>query len=79
MGFDQYFTKRTNLHNWKIEREEEEIEVIVKKHDKIISHIYDDNINYIIEELGWLRKAYAIHIWMVENVQNGVDDSRKYS
>ena len=31
------------------------------------------------EEVGYWRKANAIHRWFVENVQNGVDDCGVYS
>ena len=31
------------------------------------------------EEVGYWRKANAIHRWFVENVQNGVDDCGTYS
>ena len=31
------------------------------------------------EEVGYWRKANAIHNWFVTNVQNGVDDCGKYS
>ena len=34
--------------------------------------IHDDN------ELGYWRKANAIHKWFVDNVQNGVDDCGEY-
>ena len=30
--------------------------------------------NHIIEEVGYLRKANAIHAWFVERVQDGIDD-----
>lgn len=30
------------------------------------------------EEIGYWRKANAIHNWFVENVQNGVDDCDRY-
>ena len=31
------------------------------------------------EEVGYWRKANAIHRWFVENVQNGIDDCGAYS
>ena len=33
---------------------------------------------YIIEQVGYWRKANAIHSWFVENVQGGVDDCGTY-
>jgi hypothetical protein len=35
-------------------------------------------LTYKIYELGYWRKANAIHWWFVENVQNGEDDCREY-
>jgi len=35
-------------------------------------------IRYIVEEVGYWRKANAIHKWFVENVQNGEDDCGEY-
>lgn len=32
----------------------------------------------IFEEVGYWRKANAIHNWFVENVQNGIDDCEYY-
>lgn len=32
----------------------------------------------LFEEVGYWRKANAIHRWFVENVQDGVDDCGKY-
>ncbi len=32
----------------------------------------------LFEEVGYWRKANAIHHWFVENVQNGVDDCGRY-
>ena len=36
-------------------------------------------VSYIEEEVGYWRKANAIHNWFVENVQDGEDDCREYS
>lgn len=35
-----------------------------------------DKITYIEEQVGYWRKANAIHKWFVDNVQKGVDDCR---
>ena len=37
------------------------------------------NIRYIVEEVGYWRKANAIHKWFVDNVQDGEDDCREYT
>ncbi len=35
-------------------------------------------VKYIVEEVGYWRKANQIHKWFVDNVQNGVDDCKEY-
>lgn len=36
-------------------------------------------VRYVVEEVGYWRKANAIHRWFVENVQNGEDDCGEYT
>jgi hypothetical protein len=36
-------------------------------------------VSEIVEEVGYWRKANAVHRWFVENVQKGVDDCGDYS
>lgn len=38
-----------------------------------------ERVSYVIEEVGYWRKANAIHHWFVTNVQNGEDDCNPYS
>lgn len=40
--------------------------------------IKSERISEIVEEVGYWRKANAIHQWFVDNVQNGEDDCREY-
>ena len=51
--------------------------VIIKQNDKEIP-IDFKKITYIEEEVGYWRKANAIHKWFVDNVQNEVDDCKEY-
>lgn len=37
-----------------------------------------DRVDYIEQEVGYWRKANAIHKWFVDNVQDGVDDCKPY-
>lgn len=37
------------------------------------THIKPERISYVVEEMGYWRKANAIHRWFVENVQDGDD------
>jgi len=41
-------------------------------------HIDKTRVTYVIEEVGYWRKANAIHMWFVENVQSNVDDCGEY-
>ena len=34
----------------------------------------EDEDSYVLEEVGYWRKANAIHQWFVDNVQDGEDD-----
>ena len=76
MGLDQYLSKKIYVGaKWehrnvkaevKIEADGEEMKVNPKR------------ITYIIEEVGYWRKANQIHKWCVENVQGGKDDCGEY-
>jgi hypothetical protein len=37
-----------------------------------------NKITYIDEEVGYWRKANAIHNWFVDHVQEGIDDCKEY-
>lgn len=73
MGLDMYLTKKHYVKNW--EHSKEKFQVTVKKDGKIIKAIKPERISYIIEEVGYWRKANAIHQWFVDNVQSGDDDN----
>ena len=68
MGLDMYLTAEKFLRN--PEREKVRIEGI-----SVPSGI---PIRKIIFEVGYWRKANAIHKWFVENVQKGKDNCEKY-
>lgn len=72
MGLDMYLSKRKYLGR-------ASIELIGNKYDfyKNTGERYDD-VSQIIIEVGYWRKANAIHKWFVENVQNGNDDCGEY-
>lgn len=78
MGLDQCLYKRTWISNGDWVKEEHREDVTVTKggapHDKI----KPKNIKYVVEEIGYWRKANAIHRWFVDNVQNGVDNCEDY-
>jgi CRISPR/Cas system-associated protein Csx1 len=77
MGLDQYLNKRTYVKNWDHMRPEERHEVTVTKNGKPVG-IRPERITYVIEEVGYWRKANQIHAWFVKNVQGGEDDCKEY-
>ena len=71
MGLDMYLYKRTYIgagHEWS--KNTAKLEVFHGE-DKVQLSI--GQIEYIIEEAGYWRKAYPIHRWFVKNVKGGVD------
>ena len=72
MGLDMYLTKKTYVKNW---------DHMPKKHTVTVkgpveNAIKPERIKYIEEEVGYWRKANAIHKWFVDHCQDGVDDCR---
>ena len=65
MGLDMYLSRRISLFG-------RDCNVSVKGTDIIFGE--SDSLS-IKQEIGYWRKANAIHGWMVRNVQNGVDDN----
>ena len=78
MGLDMYLEKRTYVKNWGHTKKEYLHEFIIKKGGKVVEHINTKRISYIIEEIGYWRKANAIHNWIVKNVQKGNDNFKDY-
>lgn len=44
----------------------------------LFSEMKDSKLDYVIFQIGYWRKANAIHNWFVENVQNGDDNCDDY-
>lgn len=78
MGLDQYLSKKTYVKNWDHMKEEEKHIITVKKGNKKVDYINPNKISFITEEIGYWRKANAIHNWFVKNVQEGNDDCKEY-
>ncbi len=78
MGLDMYLEKRTDVRLWNFQKEDEQFEVVVKKGGVTYPKINPKNVTTIVEELGYWRKANAIHRWFVENVQDNVDNCGEY-
>ena len=75
MGLDMYLEKRTYVRP--LGKPEEQYNVEVTKGGESVK-IDPKRVTYIIEEIGYWRKANQIHSWFVENVQNGVDNCSEY-
>lgn len=83
MGLDMYLNKRKYVGY----ANDTEVDVTTKNH-RYNNEIqaYDDieiknhykNVNYIIQEVGYWRKANQIHKWFVDNCCEGKDDCSEH-
>jgi len=70
MGLDMFLEKETYIgNNYKDPADQIKIDVDGVDQSKVTS---------VNERVACWRKANAIHKWFVENVQNGIDDCRRY-
>lgn len=79
MGLDMYLKGRRYLRKYK--PEEKEISFKISEHFPELDFFRgedDDSSMEISVEVGYWRKANAIHNWFVQNVQNGTDDCGTY-
>ena len=76
MGLDMYLSKKTYVKNWRHD-EENNYSVIARNNGKQIKHIQKERVSYVIEEVGYWRKANHIHNWFVENCQGGIDECQE--
>jgi len=75
MGLDMYLSKKTYVKYWE-HNGDNNYEVTVTKAGKP-TNIDPKKVSYIVEEVGYWRKANQIHNWFVENVQNGIDECQE--
>lgn len=73
-----YLTKRTYVKNWEHMKKDQLHEIIIKKGGKLVKNINLKKISHIIEDIGYWRKANAIHNWFVKNIQDGNDNCGEY-
>lgn len=78
MGLDMYLYKKNYIWSGEWVNPEAKQEVIVKTGGKVDTKIKPERIKYVVEEVGYWRKANQIHNWFVQNVQNGNDDCGNY-
>jgi len=68
MGLDMYLTKHTYVRKYGDDKPTLTLEY---------PGVQANRVQYIHEEIGYWRKANAIHQWFVHNVQNGVDECQE--
>lgn len=78
MGLDMYLYKKHFVKNFEGTPNDKRFDVKVKKGRDIVQEINPKRISEIVEEIGYWRKANAIHNWFVQNVQGGTDDCKEY-
>jgi len=74
MGLDMYLSRKIYVKNWSPDPKFE-INITFKGNPTSID---SKRVTYITEEIGYWRKANAIHNWFVKNVQSGDDDCGEY-
>lgn len=77
MGLDIYLSKKTYVKQWE-HKGDDNFNVEVTKKGEPIENIKSERISYVVEEVGYWRKANQIHKWFVDNVQDGEDDCKEY-
>jgi hypothetical protein len=77
MGLDMYLSKRHYVQNWEHKGPEKQHKITVKLGGKKHPYINTEKISYIIEQVGYWRKANQIHDWFVQNVQDGRDECQE--
>lgn len=77
MGLDMYLTKEVSVKRWKHLPKKDQFTVNVKKGDKEYKGIIAENVSVITEDVGYWRKANAIHAWFVKNCGNNEDNCQK--
>ena len=78
MGLDSYLYKKTFIWSGDWMDEGQKMEVIVKKGGAVDTSIKSKRIKYVVEEMGYWRKANHIHNWFVDNVQDGADNCGEF-
>jgi hypothetical protein len=78
MGLDMYLYKKNYMRTDEFYKPEYRNEVVVKTGGEIDKNIKPERIKYVVEEVGYWRKANQIHKWFVDNVQEGNDNCGNY-
>lgn len=79
MGLDMYLYRKTYIWNDKETKLSIKVGKDAPKYARDeVEKINPSKVKYIVEEVGYWRKANAIHQWFVNNVQGGEDDCGNY-
>lgn len=76
MGLDMFLHRKSWVDSSEWVKPEYRTEIKITTGGKEVD---TSKIRFIVEEVGYWRKANAIHKWFVDNVQNGKDDCGEYS
>ena len=76
MGLDMNLYRRRYMMTSDVWKEEARHSIKIERGGKPID---TSKVKFVIEEVGYWRKANHIHKWFVDNVQNGVDDCGTYT
>ena len=76
MGLDMCLYKKTYI--WQPYKKEEPPAISIIADMECYGHIQPRRVKFIIEEVGYWRKANQIHRWFVEHVGNGLDECQEW-
>jgi hypothetical protein len=81
MGLDMYLSAKRDIWGFMDEDEKalgNSIQKLFPELDDIQARFNDTIVNSVKIEVGYWRKANAIHHWFVENVQGGEDECHRH-
>jgi hypothetical protein len=78
MGLDMYLYKKNYIWQGDWIKPEAKQEVVVTKGGEVDTKIKPERVKYVVEEVGYWRKANQIHKWFVDVVQEGNDNCGSY-
>lgn len=74
MGLDMYLYRKMNVQNfdWTLREERYSVDIWHGGQQVMVGA----QVICVVEEVGYWRKANAVHRWFIETVADGVDDCR---
>lgn len=79
MGLDMYLHRKYYVKNWEHNPIEERFQVSVKQNGLKYAGVDPKKVCEVVEEIGYWRKANAVHQWFVDNTQGGDDNNGEES